>query len=49
MKSSNGFSNEGYVLEVDVQYSEELHKLHNDLPYLPEIMRIEKVEKLVAK
>ena len=26
----------GYFLEVDVQYPEKLHKLHNDLPFLPE-------------
>ena len=34
--------------EVDVQYLEKLHELHNDLPFLPERMKIEKVEKLVA-
>ena len=25
-----------------------MHKIHNDLPFLPERMKIEKVEKLVA-
>ena len=25
-----------------------MHELHNDLPYLPERMKLEKVEKLVA-
>ena len=35
-------------LEVDVQYPEKLHKLHNDLPLLPERMKIVKVEKLVT-
>ena len=39
-------SNEGYFFEVDVQYPENLHNLHNDLPFLPERMKIEKVEKL---
>ena len=34
-------------LEVDVQYLEKLHELHNDLPFLPERMKIEKVEKLL--
>ena len=34
--------------EVDVQYFEKLHELHNDLPFLPERMKIEKVEQLVA-
>ena len=37
-----------YFLEVDVQYPEELYELHNDLPFLPERMKIEKVEKLVT-
>ena len=32
---------EGFSLEVDVQYSENLHELHNDLPFLPERMKIE--------
>ena len=39
---------EGYFLEVYVQYLEKLHELDNDLPFLPERMEIEKVEKLVA-
>ena len=29
-------------------YNEELHKQHNNLRYLPEIMKIEKVKKLLA-
>ena len=29
-------------------YNEKLHELHNDLPFLPERMKIEKFEKLVA-
>ena len=41
-------SDEGYSLEVDVQYPEKLHELHNDLSFLPERMKIEKVEKLVT-
>ena len=32
---------EGYFLEVDVQYLEKLHELHNNLPFLPERMKIE--------
>ena len=44
----NEESDEGYFLEVDVQYLEKLHELHNDLPFLPERMKIEKVEKLVT-
>ena len=41
-------SDERYFLEVDVQYPEKLHELHNNLPFLPERMSIQKVEKLVA-
>ena len=42
-------SNEGCFLEVDVQYLENLHELYNDLPYLPERMKIEKVANLHDK
>ena len=35
--------NEGFFLEVDVQYLEKLHELHNDLQYLPARMKIENV------
>ena len=48
MKRYNEESDEGYFLEVNVQYPENLHNLHNDLPFLSEKMKIEKVEKLVA-
>ena len=41
-------SHERHFLEVDVQYPAKLHDLHNDLPFLPKRMKIEKVEKLVA-
>ena len=43
MKGYNDESDEGYFLEVDVQYSENLHKLHNDLAFLPESFK--KIEK----
>ena len=35
-------------VEIDVQYLEKFHELHNDLPFLPEIMKIEILKKLVA-
>ena len=41
-------SNEWYFFEVDVQYSEKIHDLPNDLTYLPERMKIENVKNLVA-
>ena len=48
MKNYNEENDEVYFLEVDVQYPEKLHELHNDLPFLSEKIKIEKVEKLVA-
>ena len=47
MKDTSQFD-EGYFLEVDVEYLEQLHELHNDLTYLSEIMKIEKAKELVA-
>ena len=43
MKSVNDF-----FFEVDFQYPENIQNLHYDLPFLPERMKIKKVEKLVA-
>ena len=34
-KNCNEGINERYFLEVDPQYPENLHKLHDDLPFLP--------------
>ena len=48
IKNCTKESYEGYFLEVDVQYLKKLHELNNDLPFLPERMKIEKVGKLVA-
>ena len=48
IKNYNEESDEGYLLEVDVQYLEKLHELHDDLPFLSKRMKIVKVEKLVA-
>ena len=39
--------NKGYLLEVDVKYPKELHNLHNDLLFMCEKMKINKIEKLV--
>ena len=43
----NEESDKGCFLEVDVQYIEKLLEHHNDLPFLPGRMKIEKPEKLV--
>ena len=48
IKNYNEESDEGYFLEVLVQYLEQLHELYNDLPFLPERMEIEKVENVLA-
>ena len=48
IKFYNEEDDEGYFLEVDVQYLEKLFDFHNDLTFLPERIKIEKVEKLVA-
>ena len=47
MKNYNKESDEGYFLKVDVQYLEKFHERHNDLPLLPERMKIEKLKNLV--
>ena len=43
IKNYNEKSGEGYFFEVDVQYPQKIHELHNDLPFLSERMKIEKV------
>ena len=48
IKKYNEEGDEGYFLEVDVQYPKKLQELPNDLPFLPARMEIEKVKKLVA-
>ena len=48
IRNYNKESDERYFLEVDVQYVEKLHEVHNDLPFLTERMKIKKIEKLVA-
>ena len=47
IKNYNEECDERYFLEVYVQHPEKLHECHNDLPFLPERIKIEKVEKLV--
>ena len=48
VKTYNEQSDERFFLDNDVQYPEKLHELHNDIPFLPEWLKIKKGEKLVA-
>ena len=48
IKNHNEETDEGYFLEVDVQYPEKLHQLHNDLLFLPERIKLKKIIKLVT-
>ena len=38
----------GYILEIDAKYPKNLRKLHSDLPFLPERMKINKCSKLTC-
>ena len=48
IKNYDEESDEGYILEIDVECSKNLHDLHSDLPFLPERMKINKSNKLVC-
>ena len=41
-------NDKGYILEADVEYPKNLHDFHSNLPFLPEIMKIDKCKKLVC-
>ena len=48
MKNYNKNGDEGYFLEVDVEYPKQLFKSHKELRFLPERRKLEKVGKLVC-
>ena len=48
IKNYDENSDKGYILEVDVKYSEKFCMLHSDLAFLPEKMKINKCTKLTC-
>ena len=48
LKNYNENDNKGYIFEVDVKYPKRLHELHSDLPFLSELMEVNKCKKLVC-
>ena len=48
IKNYDENSDEEYFLEVDIEYPKQLWRSHNELPFLPERKKLEKVEKLVC-
>ena len=48
IKNYDEDSDKGYIVDVYVEYPEELNYLHSDLPFLPERMKIDKCKKLVC-
>ena len=47
-KNFNEESDKAYFLKFDFQHPETLHELYNDLAFLPDKIKIEKVGKLVT-
>ena len=47
IKNFDKTSDKGHILELDIESPKNLHKLHSDLPFLPERMKINKCSKLV--
>ena len=48
IKNYDENSDKGHILEVDVEYPENIRMLHSDLAFLPERIKINKCTKLVC-
>ena len=48
IKSRDEDSDEGYILEAEIEYPKDLHDLDSDLPFFHETMKIDKCHKLVC-
>ena len=48
IKNYNKNDDYGAILIIDVDCPKKLHKLHSDLPFLPDRMKINKVDKLIC-
>ena len=48
IKNCDEESDEGYILEADIEYPKKLHDLNSDLIFLPERMKINECSKLVC-
>ena len=48
IKNYNENSDKGYLFHVDITYPQEIRELYADLPFLPDKMQVNKVNKLVA-
>ena len=46
IKNYNEESHEGYYLKLMFNILKKLHELHNDLPFLPQSMKIKKLKSL---
>ena len=48
IKNYDSHSDMGYIFYLNINYPKELYELHRDLPFLPDRMEVNKVNKLVA-
>ena len=48
IKNYNENSDKGYLFHVDITYPQEIRELHADLPFLPDKMQVNKINKLVG-